>query len=184
MSWRPFFVLQNLSIFGKTFFTMKTRFIVLIFLACMIDSFVCNAQNSQCDRQQLDCCVISSGKIPHTDKNIRYDGRVLIDSTAAHLFYPGTSISVTVKNEGSLCAEFSSTGDVFYWIEVDGHEAYKVKSSGLVPLPKQKPPYTVKSRWRRKEFTIILNFTDLFVASKTRSPKYLVQPTRNSNLNS
>ncbi len=123
---------------------MKTRFTILIFLAYMINSFVCNAQNSQYDRQQLDCCVISSGKIPHTDKNIRYDGRVLIDSTAAHLFYPGTSISVTVKNEGSLCALFSSTGDVYYWIEVDGHEVYKVKSSGLVPLPKQKPPYTVK----------------------------------------
>ncbi|MBO7124251.1 MAG: hypothetical protein J6V74_00210 [Bacteroidales bacterium] len=123
---------------------MKTRFTVLIFLACMsINSFVCNAQNSQGDRLD-DCCSISSGKISYNDKNIRYDGRVLIDSTAAHLFYPGTSISVTVKNEGSLCAEFSSTGDVFYWIEVDGHEAYKVKSSGLVPLPKQKPPYTVK----------------------------------------
>lgn len=143
---------------------MKTKFTFLIFLACMIDSFVCNAQNSQYDRQQLDCCFISSGKISHTDKNIRYDGRVLIDSTAAHLFYPGTSISVTVKNEGSLCALFSSTGDVYYWIEVDGHEAYKVKSAAhhldvanidkhevekvkasvLIPLPKQKPPYTVK----------------------------------------
>lgn len=123
---------------------MKTKFTFLIFLACMsINSFVCNAQNSQAD-QLDDCCSVSSGKISYNDKNIRYDGRVLIDSTAAYLFYPGTSISVTVKNEGSLCAEFSSTGDVFYWIEVDGHEAYKVKSSGLIPLPKQKPPYTVK----------------------------------------
>jgi len=143
---------------------MKTKFTFLIFLACMIDSFVCNAQNSQYDSQQLNCCRVSSGKIPHTDKNIRYDGRVLIDSTAAHLFYPGTSISVTVKNEGCLCAKFSSTGDVYYWIEVDGHDAYKVKSEDhhldmadmdkhevykiksavLIPLPKQKPPYTVK----------------------------------------
>lgn len=111
----------------KNFFKMKTRFTFLIFLACMsINTMVCNAQGEVFD------------KISPTDKNISYEGRVLVDDEAAHLFYPGTSISITVKlGEGeNFVACFNKT-IAYYWIEISGQKPYKVgtEESGFIRLP-------------------------------------------------
>ena len=105
---------------------MKTRVTFLIFLACMsINTMVCNAQGEVFD------------KISPTDKNIRYEGRVLVDDEAAHLFYPGTSISITVKASiNEVIWVCFNHAVAYYWIEISGQKPYKVctKDLSLIPL--------------------------------------------------
>lgn len=112
---------------------MKTRFTFFIFLAYMINSFVCNAQPG------YDCWVL-----PFDDERIHYEGRVLIDEKGAHLFYPGTSISVTVKvkKRGNwLEANFNHV-TAYYWVEIDGNEPFKICTKDTpfvgIPIPSNK----------------------------------------------
>lgn len=112
---------------------MKTKFTILIFLAYMINSFVCNAQPG------YDCWVL-----PFDDERIHYEGRVLIDEKGAHLFYPGTSISVTVKGKKGgdwLDAHFNHV-TAYYWVEIDGNEPFKICTKDTpfvrIPIPSNK----------------------------------------------
>ena len=58
------------------------------------------------------------------DPNIHYEGRIVASENEVAFFYPGTSISVDFTGT-TLYAKFSQ-GDIFYWVEIDDQEPYKL----------------------------------------------------------
>lgn len=62
--------------------------------------------------------------IPVDDANIHYEGRVVASANEVAFFYPGSSISVDFTGT-TLYAKLSQ-GDIFYWVEIDNQEPYKL----------------------------------------------------------
>ncbi len=69
--------------------------------------------------------IVEASTISFNADNMAFGGRLDISSNYATLFFPGSYISTEFTGT-SICADLSATKDVYYWIQVDDQEPYKL----------------------------------------------------------
>lgn len=69
--------------------------------------------------------TVASTNVSFNAENMSFGGRVDISSNSVTLFYPGSYIS-TEFTGSTICADLSATKDVYYWIQIDDQEPYKL----------------------------------------------------------
>lgn len=69
--------------------------------------------------------TVAATNISFNADNMSFGGRLDISENNATLFYPGSYISTEFTGT-SICADLSATKDVYYWVQVDDQEPYKL----------------------------------------------------------